>query len=94
MRETRTSSYNDTSNPKDFQPGEGKSYQDRMAIKVNVIESLGSELIVHGKLSRCDVVARLDPDVRVSLDQELTLVVNTKKAHLFDPVSSRTLLLR
>ncbi|OGF55082.1 MAG: glycerol-3-phosphate ABC transporter ATP-binding protein [Candidatus Fraserbacteria bacterium RBG_16_55_9] len=78
--------------PGDFQPGEVGSSPDRITIRVNVIESLGSELIVYGKLSSSDVAIRLDPDVRISLDQELTLVVNTERIHLFDPDSEKTLL--
>jgi ABC-type sugar transport system ATPase subunit len=65
---------------------------ETMTVQVSVVEPLGSELIVHGELAKSELVAKLDPGVRVTPESELTLVVDSRKVHLFDRQSERSLL--
>jgi len=71
--------------------GDGRP-ERRLTIRVKVVEPLGSELIVHGDLAGTEVVAKLDPFLKVSPGQELRLVAESENLHLFDRESERSLL--
>jgi multiple sugar transport system ATP-binding protein len=65
---------------------------DRLRVHVRVVEPLGSEMIVHGDLGGVELVAKLDPDARVSVDRGLTLTPEVEKIHLFDRETEQSLL--
>jgi multiple sugar transport system ATP-binding protein len=53
--------------------------------KVRVREALGDELIVYANCAGEEVVAKLDPRLRIDPGQEITLVADMDRMHLFDP---------
>ncbi len=57
-----------------------------MTAKVDVTELMGNEIFLY-LMSKDDkqFIARVDPRVRVSLGDEVTLAVNMANAHIFDP---------
>jgi len=80
--------------PEDFRPAP-EGAEDHLCcrdVRVKVIEPLGSELIVHGDLGGTDLVVRLEPNLKISPDERLNLVVDNGKIHLFDRESERSLL--
>ncbi len=65
---------------------------DCLSVHVRVVEPLGSELIVYGDLGGKELVAKLDPDVRVSVGQKLALMPELQRLHLFDRETGQSLL--
>jgi multiple sugar transport system ATP-binding protein len=59
---------------------------------VRVVESAGSEKIVHARLGGHSIVARLDPHIRLQSEEKVTFTVRTEMAHIFDKDSGLTLL--
>lgn len=56
--------------------------------KVNVVEPLGMETLVHFRLAQTAMVARLPPDPRIAVNAVLSLDVDVDRIHLFDPQSN------
>jgi multiple sugar transport system ATP-binding protein len=52
--------------------------------RVEVVEPMGSELYLYFKVGNTDVVARMPPYVKTGLHQEMELVFNLERLHLFD----------
>ena len=52
--------------------------------KVNVVEPLGDEMIVYLATGSHDLIGKIDPHHSVAVDQELEVVLDLEKAHLFD----------
>jgi multiple sugar transport system ATP-binding protein len=52
---------------------------------VEVVEPMGSEVYLHLKTGRNAVVARVTPQARPEVNQDLDLVFDMGKAHFFDP---------
>ncbi len=79
--------------PEDFKPRQASDGQESNAfpIRVRVVEPLGPEQIIYGDLAGSEVVVKLEPNLQVPIDQELVLSVNTRKLHLFDRESERSL---
>ncbi len=63
----------------------------RMTIEVEVVEPLGHEVIVHGRVGDDLVVATLDPHRAPALGSRLELVLELDKLHLFDAETERRL---
>jgi multiple sugar transport system ATP-binding protein len=59
---------------------------------VDVVEPMGSELYVYLKAGRTDVVARMPPQVKVQAGQEIEVVFDLERLHLFDEETGRSLL--
>jgi multiple sugar transport system ATP-binding protein len=59
--------------------------------KVEVIEPMGAEIYLYLSVGRHSFVARVGSSQTAEVNQELTLVVNMKKAHFFDTTSGSAL---
>lgn len=58
---------------------------------VRVIESAGSEKLVHIRNQDCTFISRLDPHVRLRAGDMADFTVRMESAHLFDPQSGNTI---
>jgi multiple sugar transport system ATP-binding protein len=63
----------------------------QIEMKVDVVEVLGSDQYLYGKVGGDDVIARLDPQFKVSVGDKVRLNVNMRRLHLFDVESERAL---
>ncbi len=52
--------------------------------KVEVIEPMGSEVYLYLNTGKSSFIARVDIHAKAQVNQELTMVLNMKKAHFFD----------
>ncbi|MBI2940568.1 MAG: sn-glycerol-3-phosphate ABC transporter ATP-binding protein UgpC [Chloroflexi bacterium] len=59
---------------------------------VDLVEPMGAEVYVHLVIARQHFTARLGPDCELRRGQRTTLVVDTRKLHLFDKRTQRSLL--
>jgi multiple sugar transport system ATP-binding protein len=59
---------------------------------VRVVESAGSEKIVHARVEDHSLVARLDPHTRLKTGEIVEFAVRMETAHIFDKVTGQTLL--
>ncbi|MDD3628013.1 MAG: sn-glycerol-3-phosphate ABC transporter ATP-binding protein UgpC [bacterium] len=62
------------------QPKEGTVFR---AI-VEVIEPMGNEIFLYLKIGELSIIARVSPQTNVKINQEMELVVNISKTHVFD----------
>ncbi|MDE3075710.1 MAG: TOBE domain-containing protein, partial [Chloroflexota bacterium] len=61
-------------------------------LKVDVVEILGSDQYLYGKIGADDVIARVDPELKVSTGDQVPLVMNSRRMHLFDAETEKALL--
>ena len=59
--------------------------------KVEFVEPLGHEVIVHGRVGDELIVAKVDPHRAPQMGATMTLVVETEAAHLFDTATEKRL---
>jgi multiple sugar transport system ATP-binding protein len=59
---------------------------------VDVVEPMGSESYLYLKVGQADMVARVPPHVKTAVHQEMDVVVNLEKIHLFDKETGVSLL--
>jgi len=59
---------------------------------VDVVEPMGSEIYLYLKAGKTDIIARVPPHVKAAMGQDMELVFNLEKLHLFDKETGRTLL--
>jgi multiple sugar transport system ATP-binding protein len=59
---------------------------------VDLVEALGSELVVHAVVDETPLVVRLPPRSRVAPGSVAKFAVDTSQLHVFDPVDGRSLL--
>jgi len=59
---------------------------------VRVVESAGSEKIVHARVEGHSLVARLDPHTRLKTGEIVEFAVRMETAHIFNKVTGQTLL--
>ena len=52
---------------------------------VEVVEPLGSEILLDVKAGASTIVARVEPTVRVKVKDSIRLAVNPDRLHFFDP---------
>ena len=64
----------------------------KVDMRVEVLEVLGSDQYVYGKVGSDDVVARVDPQVEVKVGDTMPLGLNMRRVHLFDVETERALL--
>ncbi len=57
--------------------------EQRIRVKVDVIEPLGSEIHAHLKIGEHEILARFPPVVKVRPGEEMDVVFNMKRIHLF-----------
>jgi multiple sugar transport system ATP-binding protein len=58
---------------------------------VRVVESAGSEKIIHARVGDHSLVARLDPHTRLKTGETAEFAVRMETAHIFDKVTGQTL---
>lgn len=56
----------------------------RLVLEVHIIESLGADQFLHGKVGANDFVARVRPDLSVSVGDRVEIGLNSQRLHLFD----------
>jgi multiple sugar transport system ATP-binding protein len=64
----------------------------QIEIKVEVVEILGSDQYLYGKVGADDLIARVDPQVKVGVGDLVKLSVNMRRLHLFDVNTERAVL--
>ncbi len=57
---------------------------------VEVVEPMGSEVYLHLKAGKHALVARVNPQARPEVNQDLDIVFDMGKAHFFDPDTEQT----
>jgi len=55
-----------------------------MDLKVEVLEVLGADQYLYGKVGSDDVIARVDPQLKVSVGDLVRLGINMGRLHLFN----------
>ena len=58
---------------------------------VEVVEPMGSEVYLHLRAGRYSMVARVSPQARPEVNQDLDLVFDMGKAHFFDPATEEAI---
>jgi multiple sugar transport system ATP-binding protein len=53
-------------------------------LKVEVLEVLGADQYLYGKVGGDDLIARVDPELKVSVGDRVRLGINMDRLHLFD----------
>jgi multiple sugar transport system ATP-binding protein len=61
-------------------------------MKVDVLEVLGSDQYIYGKVGSDDVIARVDPHFKVFVGDQVRLGINMRRLHLFDAETEKALL--
>ena len=61
-------------------------------MKVEVTEILGADQLVYGTVGQDNVIARVDPQMKVDPGDRLRLELDTRRLHLFDPSSGEAIL--
>jgi ABC-type sugar transport system ATPase subunit len=64
-------------------PGEEISLENMIKARVNVVEILGKESLLDLTIQENNLIAVIDSDVNVKAHQEIYLVINLDKIHLF-----------
>jgi multiple sugar transport system ATP-binding protein len=59
---------------------------------VDVLEVLGSDQYLYGKVGGDDLVARVDPQLKVSVGDLVRLGINMRRLHLFDAESEKAVM--
>jgi multiple sugar transport system ATP-binding protein len=71
--------------PEDLQPATGDDAKDRtFDAVVEVVEPLGSEILLDVKAGGASMVARVDPSVRVKVHEPIRLSLAPERMHFFD----------
>jgi multiple sugar transport system ATP-binding protein len=63
----------------------------RIPAKVDVVEYLGNEELIHAQAEGNEVVALIPSDRKVEAGQQVELAIPLSKLHIFDPESEQTL---
>lgn len=69
----------------------GSQNDSHIDVKVNLVEMLGSEKLLHFNIGTDKVTAKLESEVSVEKDSNVSLSFNMNKAVLFDPDTTKTL---
>jgi multiple sugar transport system ATP-binding protein len=65
--------------------------RDNFKAVVRVVESAGSEKIVHARVEDHSLIARLDPHTRLKTGELVEFAVRMETAHIFDKLTGQTL---
>ena len=71
--------------------GTAESLDSQLAVKVQVVEPLGSDTLVHFSLGDAALTARMPPQLRPTPNEELRIGVDPSKVHLFDATTERSI---
>ena len=63
----------------------------RIPAKVDVVEYLGNEELIHAQTEGNEIVALISSDKKVSVGEQLDFAIPLEKLHLFDPESEKSL---
>ena len=63
-----------------------------LELKVEVVEILGADQFVYGKVGADAITARVDPNLKVDPGDRLRLGVDMRRLHLFDPPTGKAVL--
>lgn len=74
-------------------PGQEVTEGVTLQAVVNVLEPLGDQTIVYLSAPSASLIARLDAHSRVHLHENVEIVVNVEKIHLFDPATGKNMTL-
>src|ERR687896_1987327 len=79
--------------PEHLEVANGRAGDGAMQIpaKVDVVEYLGNEELIHAQAEGHEVVALISSDQRVKVGDEVNFAVPMDKLHIFDPESEKTL---
>ena len=58
-------------------------------LKVEVLEVLGADQYLYGKVGSDDLIARVDPQLKVAVGDRVRLGVNMQRLHIFDSETER-----
>jgi multiple sugar transport system ATP-binding protein len=58
---------------------------------IEVIETLGSEAIIHFKINGGSIIGKMDSDPALKVGQDMYIQVDMTKIHLFDPQTGKTI---
>jgi multiple sugar transport system ATP-binding protein len=77
--------------PEDFLPNipDGGTVID---LKVEVLEVLGADQFLYGKVGADDLTARVDPHLKVSVGDRVRMGINLRRLHFFDAESEQAVL--
>jgi multiple sugar transport system ATP-binding protein len=64
--------------------GAGDAAHHSFDATVEVVEPLGSEILLDVRVGRGTIVARVEPNVRVKIHETVKLAVNAERLHFFD----------
>jgi multiple sugar transport system ATP-binding protein len=79
--------------PEDLRPAPGSDAADLTAeAVVDVVEPLGSEILLDARIGSTTVVARVDPSVRVRVHEKIRLGFVPERMHFFDATTEASLL--
>ncbi|MFB3895725.1 MAG: ABC transporter ATP-binding protein [bacterium] len=66
--------------------------ENTISAKVEVVEPMGSELYVYLTTGKTPFIARVEPHLKVDVDQTRSLALNMDKTHLFDKQTEKTII--
>ena len=58
-------------------------------VKVEVAELLGHEYYIHTTFGAGDLVAKIPLVKEIKIGEDLDILVNVKKSHIFDPITEK-----
>jgi ABC-type sugar transport system ATPase subunit len=64
----------------------------QVVMSAEVVEVLGSDQYLYGKVGGDEMIARLDPQFKVAVGDRVRLHVDMRRLHLFDATSERAVL--
>lgn len=64
----------------------------KIKMKVDVVEPLGSEILLYTSTKSCQMVCRVDPDKTFKVNDEVELEANINKLKIFDMETEQTLI--
>jgi multiple sugar transport system ATP-binding protein len=63
---------------------EARDSRPLVDLRIDVVEVLGSDQYLYGKIGGDDVIARVDPQFKASAGELVKVAINTPQMHLFD----------
>ena len=61
-------------------------------LNVEVLEVLGADQYLYGKVGSDDLIARVDPQLKVGVGDIVRLAINMQRLHLFDPETEKAVI--
>jgi len=66
--------------------------ESTVKLTVEIIEPLGSEIFVYLSSGKSQFTARMDTRTKVNINEDIEVVFDMSKIHLFDPVTEKAIL--